>query len=441
MKRQYSEVSRLGAEAQHDAHRKIAERLTEQEASFTDIHDSDVVFFCASIRSNSVLRVLDLRGSTICQESANLIAAAVLESQTIESFGGVPFKKLLAADANVPKLDLEGAACGYAGALVLAEVLKVNKTLTSLNLAKSGLGSEGVAVIAASIKENSALTELNLSCNHIGEVEVGKDRYGLPRYSADSTAITALSGALQRATALSVLNLAWNALGKGPAAGVTMLVDAIKASRSLTSLDLCGNDLDSNAACSVVRATQDCNKLSFLNLRCNAIDTCEELATALAESACLEGVYLSGNKIGAGGIAKILQAKQTNQVLTFIDLQTAVGGIKEQHLFKDASWVMAKQQRARNQGGRQWKSAKQVVGAEHYELLPASTPTYPSISSGTSLLPPKKYCDITGFEAKYTDPRTKLRYSRAELYSTLKVLPNDTVSGYLALRNAEYHLR
>ena len=50
---------------------------------------------------------------------------------------------------------------------------------------------------ALSPQENSALTELNLSCNHIGEVEVGKDRYGLPRYSADSTAITALSGALQ----------------------------------------------------------------------------------------------------------------------------------------------------------------------------------------------------------------------------------------------------
>lgn len=45
------------------------------------------------------------------------------------------------------------------------------------------------------------------------------------------------------------------------------------------------------------------------------------------------------------------------------------------------------------------------------------------IDAPPSLLPQKKYCDITGLEAKYTDPKTKLRFHNSEVYAVIQTLP------------------
>ena len=42
-----------------------------------------------------------------------------------------------------------------------------------------------------------------------------------------------------------------------------------------------------------------------------------------------------------------------------------------------------------------------------------------------SLLPAKKYCDITGLHANYTDPRTKLRYKGLEVWNVVRSLVSD----------------
>jgi len=48
--------------------------------------------------------------------------------------------------------------------------------------------------------------------------------------------------------------------------------------------------------------------------------------------------------------------------------------------------------------GRNYKSLKQLAGSENFELLPPEVPTYYNIDSPPSTLPPKKYCDLTGFK-------------------------------------------
>jgi INO80 complex subunit C len=58
------------------------------------------------------------------------------------------------------------------------------------------------------------------------------------------------------------------------------------------------------------------------------------------------------------------------------------------------------------------------------------------IDAPPSLKPAKKYSDMLGLEAKYTDPQTKLRYATVEEYQIIKSLSNDIVTGYLALRKA-----
>ncbi|CAD7699166.1 unnamed protein product [Ostreobium quekettii] len=88
-----------------------------------------------------------------------------------------------------------------------------------------------------------------------------------------------------------------------------------------------------------------------------------------------------------------------------------------------------------------WKRLKQIVAGENYDELPPGEPTYANIEAGPSIYPAKKYCDLTGFEAPYTDPKTKMRYATADLYPLVRSLPNDEVQTRLAVRNAHTVLR
>ena len=61
-------------------------------------------------------------------------------------------------------------------------------------------------------------------------------------------------------------------------------------------------------------------------------------------------------------------------------------------------------------------------------------PTYLSIEAPPSLLPQRHYCDITGLEAPYTDPRTNLRYHDKSVYELIKNLSPSAAKDYLAAR-------
>jgi hypothetical protein len=65
---------------------------------------------------------------------------------------------------------------------------------------------------------------------------------------------------------------------------------------------------------------------------------------------------------------------------------------------------------------RPWKGLKKIIEGESYERLPIDVPTYTGIEAPPSLLPAKKYCDLTGLQAKYTDPKSKLRYYSGHEY-------------------------
>lgn len=45
-----------------------------------------------------------------------------------------------------------------------------------------------------------------------------------------------------------------------------------------------------------------------------------------------------------------------------------------------------------------------------------------TVSAPPSLLPAKKYCDITGLPAKYTDPKTKLHYRGLDVLDVIRGL-------------------
>eukprot|EP00850_Spirogloea_muscicola_P017368 SM000148S01045 [mRNA] locus=s148:367098:368198:+ [translate_table: standard] len=57
------------------------------------------------------------------------------------------------------------------------------------------------------------------------------------------------------------------------------------------------------------------------------------------------------------------------------------------------------------------------------------------------MYPAKKYCDLTGFEAPYMDPKTKLRYCNVETFKLARSLPDEMVQGFLSIRKAELVLK
>ncbi|XP_028836420.1 INO80 complex subunit C isoform X2 [Denticeps clupeoides] len=85
---------------------------------------------------------------------------------------------------------------------------------------------------------------------------------------------------------------------------------------------------------------------------------------------------------------------------------------------------------------RSWKNLKQIIAAERVLPWKLSDANYYNIDAPPSLQPPKKYSDISGLPANYTDPQTKLRFASSEEFSYIRLLPSDVVTGYLTLRKA-----
>jgi len=107
-----------------------------------------------------------------------------------------------------------------------------------------------------------------------------------------------------------------------------------------------------------------------------------------------------------------------------------------QHPFKNSNY-----QRPTSNKKGSFKNLKQILLAENYSKLPTKVATYVNIEAPPSLLPPKKYCDVSGLIAPYTDPKTKLRYSNAEMYRVIRQMTEETINKYLELRKAAIVLK
>ncbi len=64
-----------------------------------------------------------------------------------------------------------------------------------------------------------------------------------------------------------------------------------------------------------------------------------------------------------------------------------------------------------------------------------------SIEAGPSLLPKRKYCDITGFESNYLEPKSGLRYYNSDIYKVITSLSEPVKNQYLSLRKALFIIK
>jgi len=103
---------------------------------------------------------------------------------------------------------------------------------------------------------------------------------------------------------------------------------------------------------------------------------------------------------------------------------------------------------------KQWRTLKQILTTEQALDWPANRSpaaqkgsfdskvvTYGSIDAPPSFKPAKKYSDVSGLPAVYTDPQTKLNYTVSEEFQIIRKMPSDIVAGYLTLRRANTQLQ
>ncbi|CAK7235870.1 chromatin-remodeling complex subunit ies6 [Sporothrix bragantina] len=71
----------------------------------------------------------------------------------------------------------------------------------------------------------------------------------------------------------------------------------------------------------------------------------------------------------------------------------------------------------------------------------APSVTYTNVESAPSLAPQRRYCDITGLAAPYTDPKTRLRYHNSEVFGAIRNFQQGVAEQYLEMRGAHTVLK
>ena len=118
--------------------------------------------------------------------------------------------------------------------------------------------------------------------------------------------------------------------------------------------------------------------------------------------------------------------------------ESVTTGDKPKYVFKNPNF---KHSNVVGNKKKPWRTLKQILAAEQSLTWPDEAVTYSSLEAPPSFRPAKKYSDLSGLEAAYTDPQTKLNYSCAEEFAEIRKLPSDIVEGYLSLRKANTQLQ
>jgi len=216
---------------------------------------------------------------------------------------------------------------GPDGGKAIAKALRFKSSLTSLDLGFNHIGIEAGVAIAEALAVNNVLTSLVLSANTLGgHNEVGpdydsddSDDYHLQRFVIDTSWVFALAAALKASSSLTSLEIGYNEIG--PEGGVA-IAEALKVNCSLTSLYLATNQLGPEGGVAVAKALRVNNSLTNLDLR--NIGLGNRGATAIAEAlkvnVSLTSINLRANDIGIGigtdGGVIIAEALKVNRSLT-----------------------------------------------------------------------------------------------------------------------------
>ena len=102
--------------------------------------------------------------------------------------------------------------------------------------------------------------------------------------------------------------------------------------------------------------------------------------------------------------------------------------------------VVEKTQKRRKTLSKKRRTLKQVLRESNALDAKYGLEDHMSVEVPNSKLPPRKYCDITGYEAKYTDPKSKLRYCSVGVMRLIRSLPENILQKYISIRKGDLGL-
>ncbi|XP_051763825.1 NACHT, LRR and PYD domains-containing protein 12-like isoform X19 [Ctenopharyngodon idella] len=306
----------------------------------------------SALRSNSHLRELDLTWNKIGDECLMLLSDGLKDPhcklETLKLFdcnitaeGCAALASALRSNSLLRELDLTGNIIGGGGLTLLSDGLKdPHCKLEKLWLFDCNITAEGCAALASALRSNSHLRELNLSGNIIGDggltllsdglkdPHCKLEKLWLSQCNITDEGCAALASALRSNSHLRELNLSGNIIGDG---GLTLLSDGLKDPHcKLEKLRLWGCNITAEGCAVLASALRSNSHLRELDLTDNKIGGggLTLLSDGLKDPHCkLEKLRLEDCNITAEGCAALASALRSNSHLRELDLtDNIIGG-------------------------------------------------------------------------------------------------------------------
>lgn len=201
------------------------------------------------------------------------------------------------------RLDLCKQNLGTDNCLQITKALQHNTHVRSLMLGTDAIGDVGAGAVAGLLSSNACLEVLYLGCNNIGPEGARQ-----------------LGDALAQSPQVSGLWLKRNPLGPE---GAARMAQMLRSNRDLRVLDLVNTDLRVAGvqALADVLCTEN-RSLQSLYLSGNGLESsaAEPLARLLREAPQIKALYLSVNRLGDEGAAVLADALRANSSLQTLEL-------------------------------------------------------------------------------------------------------------------------
>jgi hypothetical protein len=150
------------------------------------------------IRDNGAMTKFDISNCSLMAEGGKALAAGLKGNQVLTELNVAENDLAILADRS--DMDMSGV-------IALADILPDMRALLVLSLESNHLCTAGGKALADGLKNNQVITELNISSNRLGYKTVYNSD------GADMSSVIALADVIPGMKAMSVLNLADNAIG------------------------------------------------------------------------------------------------------------------------------------------------------------------------------------------------------------------------------------